>query len=272
MKAMQKKKLSKHVFISIVSVLLCVLIGLTSYGFYLDSVVRTQAYSYFFTTEKTSSTASNVHKITIGKLVGYAYTPSHATKTVVYYGGSGSIAYNNAIQMSKLMPDYNIVCVDYPGVQDSQGTMTLSTMKASAKAAYDYAAKTYGSDVTVMGYSFGTGIAAYLASVRTASKLILMAPYIDGVALYNTEVNVFHGLWSAFVTQNIDTKAYASKVTCETLIITSTGDTCLPSSQSYALAKYFHGNATVTCFKGIAHSQYKQTASVMNKVNQFVGA
>lgn len=75
MKAMQKKKLSKHVFISIVSVLLCVLIGLTSYGFYLDSVVRTQAYSYFFTTEKTSSTASNVHKITIGKLVGYAYTP-----------------------------------------------------------------------------------------------------------------------------------------------------------------------------------------------------
>jgi pimeloyl-ACP methyl ester carboxylesterase len=142
--------------------------------------------------------------------------------------------------------------------------------KASVKL-YDYIINLDYVDknnVYIIGHSYGTGMATYLASERDCAGLVLLAPYRDVYDLYNAIIPIFNSPFGWFITDNINTKEYAKSVKAKTLIITSDSDTTIKSSIPYSLANYL-SNASVTEFKGIKHEEYWSYKDVVSAVLNF---
>jgi pimeloyl-ACP methyl ester carboxylesterase len=120
-----------------------------------------------------------------------------------------------------------------------------------------------------MGHSYASGMAAYLASQRPCSKLIIIAGYRDVSDLYNKMIPIFWGPFKWFITNNIKTKDYAPDVEAKTLIITSDGDKTLSHKLQYKLATYFH-DVKVKEFPGIAHTDYLFKEEVVSFIDGFI--
>lgn len=76
---------------------------------------------------------------------------------------------------------YDFFMIDYRGFGKSEGRYkNQKQLQEDMQTVYDEMKKYYDeSRIILMGYSLGTGIAAYLASRNQPSKLILLAPYYD---------------------------------------------------------------------------------------------
>jgi predicted acyl esterase len=246
-------------------------------GIAFNLIFRYISYSFYTNAKQSTKVDKNIRKLEIGKdknLIGYARSSDYtkAKKTIIYFGGSGEIAYNEALKYGAIFNDYTLVSVDYPGSQESKGSMNLKTMQEASVKLYDYIINLSYVDknnISVVGYSYGTGMATYLASKRNCTNLVLVGPYRDIFDLYNKIIPIFNSPFGWFITDNINTKEYAKSVDEKTLIITSDSDTTIKSSIPYSLAHYFK-NATVTEFKRIKHADYWSHYEVVAKVKNFV--
>lgn len=254
-----------------------VLVGLfVLCGIAFNQVFRYISYSFYKNVEQYTEADNAVKKLEIGKekdLIGYVRSSdySQAKKTILFFGGSKEIAYNAVLDYGKVFDDYVFVSVDYPGSQESQGSMNLRTMQEAALKFYDYIVDLDYIDkdhIYIMGNSYGTGIATYLASERDAQKLVLVTPYRDVFDLYNAIIPIFNSPLGWFITDNIDTKEYAKSVSAPTLTITSDADGTLDRSISYSLANYF-SDARVTEFQGIKHGTYLNDKDVVLTIKNF---
>lgn len=261
----------KLIFVIIAIMLLFVVCGLT-----FNLVFKYISYSFYKNEKKSTEVDETIKKLEIGKdkdLVGYIKSTDYtkANKTIIYFGGSGDIAYNAVLKYGGNFKDYTFVSVDYPGSQESKGSMNLKTMQEASVRLYDYIVNLDYVDknnVYVIGHSYGTGIATYLASERNCAGLALLAPYRDVFDLYNSIIPIFNSPFGWFITDNINTKEYAKSVKAKTLIITSDSDKTIKSSIPHSLAPYF-SNARVIEFKGIEHEQYPLDKNVVSEALNF---
>ena len=254
-----------------------VLVGLFVFcGIAFNQVFRYISYSFYKNVEQYTQVDNAVKKLEIGKeqdLVGYVRSTDYtkAKKTILFFGGSKEIAYNAVLDYGKVFDDYAFVSIDYPGSQESKGSMNLQTMQEAALRFYDYIVDLDYIDkdnIFIMGNSYGTGIATYLASERDCKKLVLVTPYRDVFDLYNAIIPIFNSPLGWFITDNINTKEYAKSVTEPTLIITSDSDGTLDRSVSYSLVNYF-SDARVTEFEGIKHAGYLKDEGVVTTIKNF---
>lgn len=267
--------MSKPVKVTVIIVIV-LLVLFVACGIAFNLIFRQISYSFYKNAKQSTDVDEQIKKLEIGEnkdLVGYIRCSDYtkANKTIIYFGGSGEIAYNAVLNYGKVFKDYTFVCVDYPGSQQSQGSMNLDTMQEAAIKLYDYIASLDYIDkdkIYVAGYSYGTGIAAYLASKRDCAGLVLVAPYRDIFDLYNAIIPVFNSPLGWFITDNINTKEYAKSVTAKTLIITSDSDTTINSSIPHSLAGYF-SDASVTQFTGIKHEEYMSDKDVVSTLISF---
>lgn len=263
--------MNKYIKIAIVLMVLFVVLGIL-----FNLVFKYISYSFYKNEKKSTEADEAIRKLEIGEdksLIGYVRSTDYtkANKTIIYFGGSGDIAYNAVLKYGEIFKDYTFVSVDYPGSQESKGSMNLKTMQEASLKLYDYIINLDYVDknsVYVIGHSYGTGMAAYLASERNCTGLVLLAPYRDIFDLYNAIIPIFNSPFGWFITDNINTKEYAKSVEANTLIITSDSDTTIKSSIPYSLAKYF-SNARVIEFKGIKHEEYPLDKDVVSTIISF---
>lgn len=268
--------INKYVKLSITAAIV-ILILFIAFGVLFNFVLRCVSYSFYKNAKKSSKCDKSVEKIVIGKdknITGYIKSAdySKAHKTIIYFGGSGEIAYNAVLKYGNIFKDYTFACVDYPGSQESKGSMNLKTMQKAALSLYDYVSRLNCVDknnIYIAGYSYGTGIASYLASQRNCSGLALIAPYRDIFDLYNDIIPIFNSPFGWFITDNINTKEYAKSVKAKTLIVTSDSDKTIKCSIPYSLSTYFK-NSTVIKFKGISHEKYWDHEEVVSAVKDFL--
>jgi len=198
---------------------------------------------------------------------------------VIFFGGNGNCA-------SRMVSDFdhlgywdmtggaNFMTIDYPGYGQSQGRPSQNSIFAMARTAYDYAASRSDVDparIVVEGYSLGTGPATYLASQRNVAGLVLIAPYDNGVSLYNSQFDIFHGPLTLLVTQRFDSAAYATQVAVPPLIITSTSDTTIRSALSETLAAHFPQSTDIHLLSGLGHEDYFNSSEVRALIGAYVG-
>lgn len=260
------------IWIKIIYKVLCwVLVG----GIASNYIMRYISYSFYKHAKRNGKMEETIQRIEIDdSLVGYVRSINfhEKKKIILYFGGSGEIAYNAVLDHANLFNDYIFACVDYKGTQESKGKMNLNTMQESALQLYNYITKQDYADtsnIIIIGYSYGTGIATYLASKRTCAKLVLIAGYRDNCDLYNKFTPIFFGPLRIFVTDNINAKAYAANVQAKTLIITSDTDKSINKRIPQALSKYFK-NAIIKEFKGITHLDYLNHEEVVACIHEFV--
>lgn len=259
-----KKKIGKIIF----KIVMGILIAEMGCNF----VMQTISYSFYKAAKKMTDISCEPQYIQItDELTGYGYNlESDENKVIIFFGGSNYIAYNS---VGKYADKYEcpFVSVDYYGTQDSKGKMNLESMQKSATDLYDWVKQQYPqSEIIVMGHSYGTGIATYLASVRECKNLILAAGYRDISDLYNKMIPIFWGPCKKFISNNICTAEYAKDVTCPVYVIGSTEDKTLDVALQEKLVDCFN-DAELKVFDGISHEDYFISESVLEYIESSVG-
>lgn len=255
----------------IIRILLKVIMWFLIAEFACNFIMQTVSYSFYKGANKMTdiSCAPQFIQIT-DTLAGYGNNlDAESNKVILFFGGSNYIAYNSVGKYSSQF-DYPFVSVDYYGTQDSIGKMNLTTMKQSAEDLYEWSRNQYPeSEIIIMGHSYGTGIATYLASVKECHSLIIAAGYRDISDLYNKMTPVFWGPLKVFISNNIRTTEYAQNVKCPVYIIGSTGDKVLSVSLQKKLSCSF-GNLKMKVFDDIAHEDYFCSKTVIEFVKQVI--
>lgn len=97
--------------------------------------------------------------------------------TVLFFGGSGGSLNGAGFPPTLAQLGPNVVAYDYRGFGWSSGTAEIGALRADALKLFDITAAAAGgpSHVVVLGYSFGTPIAAYVASERSVRGLVLIS-------------------------------------------------------------------------------------------------
>ncbi len=209
-----------------------------------------------------------------GRIDGWIYkNTSENTSVILYFYGNYETAATrlNMILNSSwktVYDGYDIAVFDYPSYGRSEGSCSDEGLCTFAVDVFDELSNTYD-DVTVIGYSVGTGPATYLAANRDISSLTLYAPYADGYDLYNNVIDVFHGVFEHLVSFNINSKEFAKDVEENVLIFASSDDETIPLSSSLKLSDSFN-NMQFVRLQGIGHNDFFSSSEVLEKSLSFL--
>ncbi|QAY79096.1 alpha/beta hydrolase [Sphingosinicella sp. BN140058] len=94
------------------------------------------------------------------------------------FGGNGWNAAAAAEYLHALYPDHDVVVFHYRGYAPSTGRAGAAALTADSLLVHDEVARRFpGRPIVAIGFSVGTGVAAYLASRRNLAGLILVTPF-----------------------------------------------------------------------------------------------
>ncbi|MCR5706440.1 MAG: alpha/beta hydrolase [Acholeplasmatales bacterium] len=205
------------------------------------------------------------------KLTGYGYRlDSDSEQVIIFFGGNYNIAYNVVGKNASIF-NCTFISPDYYGSQDSKGHMNLKTMKKTAVDVYDYIKSTYpDKTIYVIGHSYGTGMATYLASVREVEKLFVVSGFRDNADIYNRTTPIFYGPLKVFISNNIKTIDYAKNVECKAFIMGSRSDFTLSVGMQEKLRDAYP-NGELKLFENVEHSNYFKDDEVIDFMLDEIG-
>lgn len=155
---------------------------------------------------------------------------------IIFHGNGGNISYSlDLIELFYKMK-LNIFIVDYRGYGKSEGVTTENGTYLDALASWGYLVgekRIKPEEIIIFGKSLGGSIAAYLASSRNPSALIIDSTFTSikdiGCQLYP------YLPVRRFFKFNYDTEKYLKKTHCPVLIIHSRDDEYIPFSHGIKL-------------------------------------
>lgn len=122
---------------------------------------------------------------------------------------------------------YEVWMEDYPGFGKSTGERTEKKLYEQAIEVYKMAAGKYGRDSIILyGKSFGTGIAAYVASESNSKRLILETPYYSIPALFSCYAPIYPTSYMS--SYKMRTYKFLEDVHCPVSIFHGTSDGVIP--------------------------------------------
>jgi dienelactone hydrolase len=240
-------------------------------GFGCNFILQTLSYSFYKNAKKMNDIDFEPEYIQFNdKLSGFGYNLNmDSDKIILFFGGSNYIAYNSVGKFGGKF-DCPFVVADYYGTQCSKGKMNLKSMESTAIDLYNWATATYpDKKIVVMGHSYGTGMAAYLASKEPCDKLLLLASYRNLADLYNKIIPIFWGVTKVFISNDIQVKEYAKDVKCNTYIIGSNGDKTLSAGLQEKVKGCFD-RAQIKIFDNIEHENYLKNEQAVEYISNIV--
>ena len=240
-------------------------------GFGCNLVMETISYSFYKNVKQMKQIDFTPKYIQFSeKLSGYGYNlTSESDNIILFFGGSNYIAYNSVGCFGGDF-DCPFISADFYGSQNSKGKMNLKSMQNTAIDLYDWAKANYpDKKIVVLGHSYGTGIGAYLASVRNCDSLVLMAAYRDLSDLYNKIIPIFWGPAKVFISNNIRLIDYAKNTICNTYIIGSNSDKTLNANLQHKVKDCFT-KVQIEIFDGVEHEDYLKNKLVIEFINKIL--
>lgn len=124
--------------------------------------------------ELTTADGERLHGIRLPSL-----RPGSEARTVVLgFGGNGWHAEGLALDLRQHFPDRDVVAFNYRGYRPSSGRPSAAALLADGILIHDHIQGTIGPARTMaVGYSLGSGVAAYVARERPVAGLILVTPF-----------------------------------------------------------------------------------------------
>jgi len=169
------------------------------------------------------------------KLHGLLFTIPKPKGLVFYlHGNAGTVNDwgNNASIYTDL--GYDIFFLDYRGFGKSEGGIeNQEQVFKDISIAYDSVSSQYNSkEIVIIGYSIGTGMAAYLASIKNPKKLILQAPYYNFLEFTSGRVPYFPNFLKKF---EFETDKYVIQVKAPIYLFHGNQDQLISMSNSNRL-------------------------------------
>lgn len=147
---------------------------------------------------------------------------------------------------------YEVWMPDYPGYGKSTGERTEKKMYQQAEKLYQLAALNYSpQQLIIYGRSLGTGVAAYLASVKAAHRLILETPYPSIPDLFFAHAPVYPMSW--IIRYQFPVNAYLKETTIPVAIFHGTSDGVVPLRCARKLKEELKPGDLFTVIEGGSH-------------------
>ncbi len=157
---------------------------------------------------------------------------------------------------------------DYPGYGRSTGEINIEGLKQLSVQLYKMArAKYQPNQIVVYGKSMGTGVAAYLASIRDCRHLILETPYYDLASLSKNYFFFLPIKW--LIRYNLETNEYFKQVTAPITVMHGTDDELIPLPNAVRLLSSMKPTDAFYVVPGGHHNtlpEYKLYHSVVDSV------
>ena len=172
---------------------------------------------------------------------------------LLYFHGNVGDNNRGLYQMRRVMElPYDLVFVDYRGFGKSGGAPESDAQLLNdVQAVYDTVAATYPEDqIHLLGYSLGTGMAAYLAAENSPAHLTLVAPY---TSLDDMKDQLFWWLPGGLLKYHLATEDRIADIRCPIDIYHGTADELIPFEMSEALVQLSPKRATLHPLEGVGH-------------------
>lgn len=155
-------------------------------------------------------------------------TDSPSRGVVLYFHGNGQNVKRYARHAELFtIHGYEVWMIDYPGFGKSTGEFTEQKVYDWAILMYDMAANKFVKDsIVIYGKSFGTGVAAYVASRKSTRHLILETPYYDFPSLVRNYLPIYPV--NKILKYEMPTHRYLERVIAPVLIFHGTRDRVIP--------------------------------------------
>ena len=196
---------------------------------------------------------------------------------LLYFGGYNEDSATAALRFLNQMTDtdtfkgYDIAVVDWPGFGISEGKPTDDAIRDTSASIYRYfKAKNDIRRIYLMGYSFGTGPATYVASLYDVDGLILAAPYESAFDLYNSKTPVFYGPMKLLISFHMDEGEYAENVFIKPLLIQSSADTIIPNKYTLRLQEHFPNGSDLITVDDVAHGDLLTNEAVLKAISGYL--
>jgi uncharacterized protein len=177
-----------------------------------------------------------------------------STKGVILYlhGNTGGIDKWGSMSKTYTALHYDLFLFDYRGYGKSEGFIKNETeLYDDVQAAYNYLKAIYGEErIIVLGYSIGTGPAAYVAAYNHPKKLILQAPYYSLPDAMNHLRPSFDTAKIAF---HFNTWQFVKKTTVPIVIFHGDQDKMFYYGSSEKLSAFFKPGDKLITLKGAGH-------------------
>ena len=146
---------------------------------------------------------------------------------IYFHGNKGNINRYAKFVSNFTKHGYEVWMEDYPGFGKSVGERNENLLYRQAEKIYTMAANKFTTNkIIIFGKSFGTGIAAYIASVKNCEQLILETPYYSIPDLFGCYAPIYPT--TAIANYKIPSFQYLKQVKVPITIFHGTNDGVIP--------------------------------------------
>lgn len=214
-------------------------------------------------------TAVNTLKMPVaGAELQISVRPHHGRNALIYFGGNAEDVSLSLAMFSAVFPDYAIYLLHYRGYGDSSGTPSEDAIQEDAISLFDRVYPEH-QHIVIIGRSLGSGVAIRLASLRPASKLVLITPYNSIEELgefYFPYIPISWLLLDKYLSWK-----YAPQITAPTLIFASAHDEVIPYSHTQRLYSHFKsGVASCKVLANTGHNTISQSSQYFLRLKEFI--
>jgi uncharacterized protein len=192
---------------------------------------------------------------------------------IFLYGNDWTLAHTVNVRLALAGQNAGSVCVDYQGFGLSTGKPSEKGCRRAADAALAFLRDEYAigsSDVTVIGWSLGSGVAVDLAVRRRLGGLVLLSPMtsIVGVALDRLGIRSP----GASSVGPFNSAGKISQVGCDVLIISGLEDRICPPYMAADLARRLgRSKAEKIILPGVGHNDLlRRGPGLWDRIGQFI--
>ena len=250
---------NNNIVLSIIKwgVILYVLIGIALYflqDFFLFHPIKLpRTYQYVFSVpfEEIDIPFNKTGTINVVKFLSLKSVTKGAV--IYFHGNKGNINRFAKFAGNFTRQGYEVWMPDYPGYGKSIGDRSEKILYQQAELIYSLVGAKFSKDnIVIYGKSLGTGIAAYLASVKDCKQLILETPYYSIPDLFAYYAPIYP---SKLISQyNLPTYQYLQKIKVSITIFHGTNDRIIPYSCALKLQPLLKSSDQFITIKNGTHN------------------
>jgi alpha-beta hydrolase superfamily lysophospholipase len=206
-----------------------------------------------------------------GKKLNALLFKADSSKGLIFYlhGNNGALNKWGKIAETYTKLHYDLFILDYRGYGKSEGEITSEEqLYSDVQEAYNMVKARYPEDhIIIMGYSMGTGPAAWLASNNHPKKIILDAPY------YSLPDAIHHlaaRIDTAAVPYQFSTYQFLQKTTAPVIIFHGDADKVFYYGSSEKLKVYFKPGDQLITLKGASHFDFENNKDYLEGLGRIL--
>jgi pimeloyl-ACP methyl ester carboxylesterase len=198
--------------------------------------------------------------------------PLARANLIIFHGNASSAC--NSLPYYLEMKDLrlNFMMASYPGYEGDNLKPGEDVFLKNGEALIDYLKhQHYGNlPMILFGESLGTGVATYLASVKSVQGLILKSPYTS-----ISEIGAFHYPFIPifFINKNVfPAYRWAPSVKCSVLVFHGTDDQTIPITIGQKQARLFKSEVKFVAIRGAGHNDVFMTGerTIWKEIGDFI--